>query len=349
MDSSNTSAIGVSSEELVKGWEVIKASGKTTPKSFKHDFERIYQGEKLSIEDQIRVLHTLNELEMIDIDGGKIPEFSPREKRTFDTADLLVESNIPEWSYLEKKLDQETIYSSENSYEFYKAEGKSREIDLPLMVFEYAEEHFDRHGLDYNKEITGDIECITAELFDEKGVFDKKLFMENDYQNNETNLRVDGKIKLPYVLGEVYDSRTIENYLNTIRINRLETLVEDIERTYMAAEKVANKGLERGDNYLTLEEVKDKLNTRLNKNFNKEEALDWCKHNAADYYAKGDSQMAATPLVEPIANFLENGRENGRDLARYNNVTSESDMRNKRSNKGEILIDVYFDTIEDLS
>lgn len=331
---------------LVSGWEVIKASDGISPEGFKNKYEEIIGDSDMSVTNYSQVLHTLENLGMIELENGFGYELKPVET-DFGTEELLAISGdeLPTKEEFQQDLVHVGSASSQQTYDFYEIEGEGNTVELPLMPVAYVEEHFSRYELDTKTETTSSSESVRAEDSMGWGSIQTVLTTENDYQNNETTIEVQGEFYLPEIAASLHNSKGGQKYVDVIRNRRLETLREDVERVYELAEEAANKGVERDGEYKDLEDVTEKLNNRLNTDYDVEEAINWCHKNATSYFNQ-DKGMGSVPLVGPIAGIMEEGRDNGRDLASYENKFSDNELKNRRTDKGEEIIDLYFNSMK---
>lgn len=340
-------------EDVVLNWELLKASGPTDPYTLKQKYDELPGNDRLSIEDQVRVLHTLNSLDLIETSDELGFTLKPVQNPPLDTEDL-IDNNIPEWSELKEDLVHEKVFTSKKDHNFYQAKGKSHHINLELMPSEYALEHFSRYEDNVAREEDKDYEVISAVRSGKQGVMDEVMTFENDYENQKTTVQLGAKIKLPRELEAMFSSQNMNNYLASIKNKRLETLVSDVENIYNLAEETVNNGVEREDGYAEIEDIVDDLNHKRRNLENVEEfetveeALDWAHQNSLNYYCRNGQKMSATPFIQPIARFLQEGRERGTDMAHYSNKYSKSELKRKRQDKGEAAIDLYFETIKKL-
>lgn len=217
--------------------------------------------------------------------------------------------------------------------DWYTLELDEEELRYPALPVELAHEHFDRHREEISHRNTiGDGDQVYHRVLEaqsrvEARDADLTYMVANRMETQTDVLRIDAVFPAEHLPGDPH------GYVGTIRENRMETLLDDVEAVYEAAKTAA---------YM-VPEVRSRLvaNNNAPEDITLDAVVERSREKAQGYY--GD--MPGDTLITPLAWYLEDGRD-GR-VAPFSYVFSGDKTKRAKEEKGSALIDTYYDVMKD--
>ncbi|MFB6291983.1 MAG: hypothetical protein ABEI58_01155, partial [Candidatus Nanohaloarchaea archaeon] len=256
--------------------------------------------------------------------------------------------------------------------DWYRFDIDGETVAKPVLPVEYAAEHFQRHGNETRRrERTENGDWIRElEAVEETGWGDVRttVTVENDSRRKKDTIEVEGEFGYPGFLDSpFFREHNWQSYLEKTRYQRIEPLIADVENIYEAARTAVVDGIDIADyadevpesvetERLFLDDITAKKNEARHDDWDDlsiREAVDKSRQRTLHEIEKlpgepgkgyyGD--LSSDRLVLPLMEYLEEGRD-GRVAPREYVESGDSSERAKVG-RGNLLAELYFDTVED--